>query len=81
MRLEVIFIMLFMRFDMMVIDLESIVVVSLVVSKIYRLEWFYEMYLYVNGLKWGGRFIYKIWYVKYMLIYKIFFYGVKWMRG
>lgn len=57
MRLEVIFIMLFMRFDMMVIDLESIVVVSLVVSKIYRLEWLYEMYLYVNGLKWGGRFI------------------------
>lgn len=57
MRLEVIFIMLFMRFDMMVIDLDSIVVVNLVVSKIYRLEWFYEMYLYVNGLKWGGRFI------------------------
>lgn len=56
MRLEVIFIMLFMRFDMMVIDLESIVVVSLVVSKIYRLEWFYEMYLYVNGLKWNSDF-------------------------
>lgn len=38
MRLEVIFIMLFMRFDMMVIDLESIVVVSLVVSKIYKIR-------------------------------------------